>query len=100
MRHFCLTLALTMGFLLVTTAQTEEKPFAPYTFTSVQSGTQNMKNNVSVKKFAARKCSIAPTHKYKKNILLISEKTEHSTSSGSNVLHGRFQRVDSGVSTC
>ena len=66
MRHFCLTLALTMEFLLVTTAQTEEKPFAPYTFTSVQSGMQSMKNNVSVKKFAARKCSIAPTHKYKK----------------------------------
>lgn len=66
MKRFCLTLALTMGFLLVTTAQTEEKPIAPYTFVSVQSGMQNMKNNVSVKKFAARKCCIAPTHKDKK----------------------------------
>ena len=54
MRHFCLTLALTMGFLLVTTAQTEEKPFAPYTFASVQSGMQNMKNNVTVKKFRTK----------------------------------------------
>lgn len=41
MKRFYLILALALGFLTTATAQTEDKPTAPYTFVSVQGGMQN-----------------------------------------------------------